>query len=60
MNVGPYMAYIWYIFFFILYTKKGVLGVQQKFITSFWQFLAILAIKMADFLKLERFLRPFL
>ena len=34
--------------FFILYTKKR----------GFWQFLAILAIKMADFLKLELFLRP--
>ena len=36
----------------------GVLGVQINLITSFWQFLAILAIKMAAFLKLELFLRP--
>ena len=43
-----------------LSSKKGVLGVQKKFITSVWLFLAILAIKMADFLKLEHFLRPFL
>ena len=49
MNVGTYMAYILYIFVFILYTKKGVLGVQKNFITSFWQFLAILAIRMAAF-----------
>ena len=48
MNVGPY----------ILYTKKGFLGVQTNFITSFWHFLAFLTIKMADFLKLEHFLRP--
>ena len=51
MNVGPYIG-----FFYPLY-KKGGLGVQKKFITSFWHFLAI---KMADFLKLEIFLRPFL
>ena len=36
------------------------MGVQKDFITSFWHFLAILAIQMADFLKLEVFLRPFL
>ena len=53
MDVGPYMAYIIYIYkLFILYTKKGVLGVQKNFITSFWQFVAILAIKISDFLKL--------
>ena len=40
-----------YIGFFVLYTTNGVLGVQKNFITSFWHFLAILAIKMADFLK---------
>ena len=52
MNVGPYMAYILYQygFFYPLY-KKGILGVQKNFITSFWHFLAILAIKMADFLS---------
>ena len=50
MNVGPNMAYI---FVYRFYTKKGVLGVQKNFITSFCHFLAILTIKMADFLKLE-------
>ena len=29
-----------------------------KFITSFWHFLAILAIKMADFFKARTLLRP--
>ena len=60
MNVGPYMAYIFYIQFFILYTKKGVLGVQQISSHVSGIFLAILAIKMADFFKLKLFLRPFL
>ena len=52
MNVGPYIFYPLY--------KKGGFGGPKNFITSFWHFLAILAIKMADFLKLEVFLRPFL
>ena len=60
MNVGPYMAYICIYRFFILYTKKGVLGVQNIFNMSFWHFLDILAIQMADFLKLELFLIPYL
>ena len=34
---------------FLSLIKKGFLGVQQICITSFWHFLAILAIKMADF-----------
>ena len=56
MNVGPYMAYILYIkVFFILYTKKSGFWGKTNFITSFWQFLVILVIKMADFLKLELF-----
>ena len=61
MNVGPYMAYILYIFvFFILYTKRGFW--ESKKISSQVSgiFFAILAIKLADFLKLELFLRPFL
>ena len=49
MNVGLHFVYIC-MFFYPLY-KKWVLGVQQIFITSFWQFLAILAIKMAVFFK---------
>ena len=49
------MAYILYI-----YTKKGFLRVQNFVILSLWQFLAILAIKIAEFFKLEHFLRPFL
>ena len=49
------MAYILYI-----YTKKGFLRVQNFVIMSLWQFLAILAIKIAEFFKLEHFLRPFL
>ena len=32
--------------------------VQTNFIMCFWHCLAILTIKMADFLKLELFLRP--
>ena len=58
MNVGPYIAYILYILFLYPLYKKGVLGVQTNFITCFYNFLAILTIKMADFLKLELFLRP--
>ena len=39
--------------------NNGVLGVNIIFVASFWQFFfAILAIKMAYFLKLEHFLRP--
>ena len=56
---GPYMAYILYISFFYPLYKKGVLGVQ-KMSSQVSHLLAILAIKMADFLKLELFLRPFL
>ena len=60
MNIAPYMAYILYIyiFFYPLY-KKGVLGVTNFVVTSLQQLLAILAIKVAEFLKLEHFLRPF-
>ena len=61
MNVGPYMAYICIYILFLLYTKKrGVFGGPKIFIMSFWHFLSNLALKMADFLKLELFLRPFL
>ena len=50
------MAYVLYIYIcFILYTTKGVLGVQTFTITSLQQFWAILAIKMAEFFKLEHF-----
>ena len=58
-NVGPYMAYILYIYiFFILYTNKGVWGSKQ--ISSwvsviFWPFWTS---KWLIFLKLELFLRP--
>ena len=37
-----------------------VLGVHNFVVMSFWQFLAILAIKMAEFLNLEHILRQFL
>ena len=58
MNVGPYMAYILYIWvFFILYTKKRGFGGPKNFHHKFLPFFAILAIKMADFFKLL-FLRP--
>ena len=61
MNLGPNMAYICiYRLFLSCIQKKGGFGVEKKIITSFWHFLAILAIKMAEFLKLELFLRPFL
>ena len=50
-------AHIWPMFciynFVILYTKKGVMGIQNYIIMSVRQFLAILAIKMANFLKLS-------
>ena len=50
MNVGQYMAYILYVHIFFLYTKKkGGFGGPIFFVMSLWQFLAILAIKMADF-----------
>ena len=56
MNVGPYMAYILYIYnLFFLYTKKRILGVQNFVFMSLWQLLAILATKMAEFFKLEHF-----
>ena len=53
MNVGPYMAYICiYRYFFLSFIqKKGCFGGPKNLITSFWHFLAILAIKMAEFLK---------
>ena len=53
MNVAPYMAYVLYIYIcLILYTKKGVLGFHNSIIISLWLFFfAILAIKMAEFLK---------
>ena len=60
MNVAPYMAYVLYIYIFYPLYKNGVLQVQNFVVTSLWKFLAILAIKMAEFLKLEHFLRPFL
>ena len=47
MNLGPYMAYVFIYRFFILYTKKGVLGVKNFVVTSLQCFLVILAIKMA-------------
>ena len=49
-----------YRFVYPLYKKNGVLGVNIFAVTSVWRFLAILAIKMAEFLKVEHFLRPFL
>ena len=53
-----YILYI-YIFFYPLY-KMGGFGVQNVIFTHLRQFLDILAIKMAEFFKLEHFLRPFL
>ena len=62
MNIGPYMAYILYIYIFeILYAKKkGGFGVQNFDVMSLHWFLVILALKMAEFFKLEHFLRPFI
>ena len=55
---GLHFVYIG--FFYPLY-KKGVFGGPKKFHQRFLAFfLAILAFKMAHFLKLELFLRPFL
>ena len=61
MSIAPFMAYVFvYIDVFILYIKRGFWGSNIFFVTSLQQFLAILAIKMAEFLKLEHFLRSFL
>ena len=58
------VAHIWPMFciyrFFILYIKKGFWGSKISLSQVSSRFLAILAIKMAEFLKLEHFLRPFL
>ena len=54
MNVGPFMAYILYIYFFLSFIQKRGFGGPKKcsLQVSGIFFMAILTIKLAEFLKL--------
>ena len=54
MSIGPYMTYVLYTYIFYPLYKKGVLVVQNFVFMHLQQFLAILAIKMADFFKARK------
>ena len=54
MNIGPYMAYSLYIYIFLsIIQKRGFGGPKCCLHASLMFFLDILAIKMADFLKIQ-------